>query len=98
MRTLSIILLSFFILQANAQNDLNQAAGNWGGAIELPDGSKLKVVFHVTNMGEALKATMDSPDQGAYNLNMDKAEFSDNTLTMTMNQIQGTYKGTLKDS
>ena len=40
---------------------------------------------------------MDSPDQNAFGLKMDKAEFKENEITLTMNQIQGSYKATLKD-
>ncbi len=96
MKTLSIILFSLFIFQANAQNDLNEAAGNWGGKIEVP-GQSLEVIIHVSNDGTALSASMDSPSQGAFGLKFDKVEYKNSEITMTMNQIQGTYKGTLKD-
>lgn len=89
--------MSLILFQANAQNDINQVIGDWSGAIALPDGSSVNVIFHFSKKGESLSATMDSPSQGAFGLKMDKAEFKENEITLTMNQIQGAYKATLKD-
>lgn len=96
MKILSTLLLSLLLFQANAQSDPKQAVGDWEGSINLPDGRSLQVIFHLSAEGESLSATMDSPAQNAYGLKMDKAEFKDDVITMTMNQIQGSYKGTLK--
>ena len=97
MKTLCILLLSVFLSPFNAPQELNKAAGNWEGTLALPGGQSLKIVFHVMNKDGELSATMDSPDQNAFGLKMDEATFKDNTIKMTMNQIQGTYEGTLKD-
>lgn len=96
MKFFSIVFLSLLVLQASAQNDLNEASGNWSGSIEVP-GQSLKVIFHISHKGTVLTATMDSPNQGAYGLKLDKVAFKENELTMKMNQIQGSYKGILKD-
>lgn len=97
MKTLITLFFSLFLFSASGQDDPNLAAGNWGGALALPGGQSLKIVFHVVNNKGELSATMDSPDQGAYGLKMDEVNFKEGKIEMTMNQIQGTYKGTLKD-
>ncbi len=74
----------------------NDITGNWEGTLTIPNRS-LKLVFHIMNKDDVLTATMDSPDEKAFGLKMDEVKFSGNTLEMTMNQIQGTYKGTFKD-
>ena len=45
----------------------HSVAGTWNGTL-APDGARLRVVFHITRNGDALQATMDSPDQGAKGL------------------------------
>ncbi len=97
MKLLATVFFSLLMFSATAQDNLNEATGNWAGALELPGGQSLRIVFHISNDGEALSATMDSPDQGAFGMKMDKAAYGDKTIELTMNQIQGTYKGTLKD-
>lgn len=97
MKFIGTIFLSLFLFQINAQTDLDQAVGNWEGGIQLPDGSSFPIIFHIVKNDDKLSATMDSPSQSAFGLKMDKTEFKDNQITLTMNQVQGNYKGTLKE-
>jgi len=97
MKLIVTLFLSLFIFSASAQDDPTQAVGNWSGSLNLPGGQSLKIVFHVTSNKGALSATMDSPDQQAYDLKMDKVTYSDSTIEMSMNQIQGVYTGRLKE-
>ncbi len=68
--------------------------GDWEGTIEAP-GMKLKIIFHVTADGDALKSTMDSPDQGAMGLPTNSTTFEDGKLTITASQLGMTYEGAL---
>lgn len=97
MKFFASLVFSLFIFSLSAQDDLQQATGDWSGSLNLPAGQSLKIVFHVTSDKGDLSATMDSPDQQAYGIKMDKVSFSGKSIEMTMNQIQGTYKGTLTD-
>ena len=76
--------------------DKNEASGNWKGALEV-QGTSLPLVFHITNNKGKLSATMDSPDQQAFGLKMNKITYSDKTLEMTIDRLGGRYKGTLKE-
>jgi hypothetical protein len=96
MKLFSILLLSFSLFQAQAQNDIGAATGKWQGSIEVPSQS-IQVTFQISKKGKKLKATMDSPNQGVKDLPLDDVKYKDNQLTMTLNQIQANYKGTLKN-
>ncbi|WP_420385039.1 hypothetical protein [Roseivirga sp.] len=93
----AVITLLFGLLLFFPQDtDLNEAAGNWQGSIDV-QGKSMRIVFHVVNSEGKLSATMDSPDQNAFGYKMDEAKYSDKTLELTINQAGGHYKGTLKD-
>jgi hypothetical protein len=95
MKLFITVFFSLFILSASTQNDPKEAIGDWKGSLELGGGMSLSLIFHITEDNGALTSTMDSPDQQAYGLPMDVTTYKDGTITLTMNQIQGTYKGTL---
>jgi len=69
-------------------------AGDWQGT--LKDGSTdLKTVLHIVSGGGALKATIDSPDQGAYAIPITSVSFKDLKLTWSSDALGATYEGTL---
>lgn len=80
-----------FSLQDNAK-----VVGDWSGKIVTPNGD-LEVIIHLTEKENKLMASMDSPMQGAYDIAMDNASFKDGVLKMSMQAIDGSYEGTLKD-
>jgi pimeloyl-ACP methyl ester carboxylesterase len=71
------------------------AVGDWKGALDLPGGTKLGIVLHVRADGDALSATMDSPDQGAYGIATSAVTFVDGQLTVEVAAIGGRYEGRL---
>jgi len=69
-------------------------AGDWQGT--LKDGSTdLKTVLHIVSGGGVLKATIDSPDQGAYAIPITSVSFKDLKLTWSSDALGATYEGTL---
>lgn len=76
----------------NAQNVL----GDWNGALEV-QGMQLRLVFHITEDGEKLKATMDSPDQGANGIPVDKVTLDGNELTIEMPKMGIKYTSNLNE-
>ena len=66
----------------------------WEGALELPGGIKLRLAFHVlkTRTG-AIRATMDSPDQGAFGIRVDSAEVDKESIKLAVKSIAGEYEG-----
>ncbi len=84
-----LLAISNFV---NAQNVL----GDWNGALEV-QGMQLRIVFHITEDGENLKATMDSPDQGANGIPVDKVTWNGKELTVEMPKMGIKYTSTLND-
>ena len=70
--------------------------GMWLGTLSF-SGTNLRVVFHVSKNPEGkLSATMDSPDQGAKDIPVEKATFQNNHLRLDAKSIGGVFEGDLK--
>lgn len=94
-RILSIItgLLGglFFLSPLSAQD----ISGTWHGKLSVPTGS-LTIVFHINRAADGTYTTLlDSPDQGATNIQTGTTSFKDSVLTIQIPVIQASYKGRL---
>lgn len=69
-------------------------AGDWHGMLDV-QGMKLRIVFHITETGDSLSGTFDSPDQGAFGLPAGSVEFADNILTLEATYPPLVYTGEL---
>lgn len=67
-------------------------AGDWLGTLEA-GARKLRLVFHLVNSADGLKATMDSPDQSAFGLAASSAQLTGVTLKIEMKQYSISYEG-----
>lgn len=92
------VIAIFFGLIFSLSQDAQKATleGDWQGSLNV-QGTSLRLVFHVKNEEGKWSSTMDSPDQNAFGLKMDETVVDGGKIKMTMNQIQGTYEGTLKE-
>jgi len=70
--------------------------GAWSGAIAVGE-MKLRVVFHIVNTQDGLKATMDSPDQGAKGIPVTTVTRDGATLKIEMKSVDGAYEGKISD-
>lgn len=77
---LVLCLISFAAL--TAQNVI----GDWEGQIAI-QGTELKVIFHVTQGQDGLESTLDSPNQGAFDIEMDETVYQGDTLTIKSNKL-----------
>ncbi len=67
--------------------------GVWQGTIDVPTAS-LRVVLKVTKAADgSFAGKMDSPDQGAGDLKIDKITFKDGALNFEMHDIGGYFDG-----
>ncbi|HEX7015425.1 MAG TPA: alpha/beta hydrolase [Cyclobacteriaceae bacterium] len=87
----ALSLLLALSLPAAAQ----QVTGDWYGLLNIP-GSSLRVVFHISQVGDAYSATMDSPDQSAYGIPVTTTRFENRTLTMTVTSLSIDYLGIME--
>ena len=77
---------------------ISPIVGNWEGSLSLPDGSTLRVLFHIKqDRAGVLSATLDSPDQGALEIPVDEVRFEDGALYLYLQVIEGSYTGTLRE-
>ena len=67
--------------------------GDWGGKIKI-QGIQLRIVFHISKDTVLYNATLDSPDQGAFDLPVDSIFFNDENLKMVMTKLGAQYTGT----
>ncbi|MDD4969204.1 MAG: acyl-CoA thioester hydrolase/BAAT C-terminal domain-containing protein [Paludibacter sp.] len=74
-----------------------EITGDWNGALKIQS-MQLRLVFHITKNTAGYSATMDSPDQGAKDIPMSKAQFENGILTIEMAVAQIEYTGKLESS
>ena len=72
-----------------------EIAGDWQGSLDA-GGKTLHLALHVTKDGSgALRATMDSIDQGAMGMPVDTITLAGNAVKFEQKSIGGAYEGTL---
>lgn len=86
-------LALLFVGTAMAQPNHEAVVGTWKGDLDV-QAAVLPVVFHISVANGTLKATMDSPDQGAFGIPVDEASYDGTTLTLKVAAIAGTFTGT----
>jgi hypothetical protein len=70
--------------------------GDWQGTLSIA-GGELRLVLHVSKAADGtLKGLLDSPDQGAENINVDTIAADGAKLHFAINAIKGNFDGTLK--
>ncbi len=86
-----LLLLTYFLV-IPAQ----EITGSWKGELEI-QGAKLPLIVHFSKNDSVYKGTLDSPNQGATGIPMDKVEFNDKKVSFEIKSIGLQYNGTLKD-
>ncbi|MBN1223503.1 MAG: hypothetical protein JXB23_09655 [Candidatus Aminicenantes bacterium] len=94
-----LLLLGTAVLMAgSAYGGEKRIEGIWEGNLEV-QGTTLKIVVKISKETDGtLKATLDSPDQGAMDVPLDNVAFEDNTFHFELTAAQGTYEGKLDES
>lgn len=70
--------------------------GNWLGRISMGAAS-LRLVLKVTRSGGAHSATLDSIDQGARDLKIDRIQFEGRDLQFEMTKLRASYSGKMSE-
>jgi hypothetical protein len=72
--------------------------GDWQGTLAIGAG-EVRIILHITKSSEGtLKATMDSPDQGASGMPVDSIALEGSKLKFATGAVKGTYEGTVKSN
>lgn len=90
--TFTTIILSLLFSGFGQSSSIS---GNWDSVLKLGD-VKLRLVLKITDGPNGqLQAVMDSPDQGASDLEVNSITLQGNVLRFEMKRLQITYEGTL---
>jgi hypothetical protein len=94
-----ILILAALILAtsivAASQAQAQDIAGDWQGALNTGAG-ELRLVLHITKGADgALKATLDSVDQGSNGIPVSSISFKSSKLSLGIDAVHGTYEGTV---
>lgn len=79
---------------ATRADEPRDVAGVWEGDLEVA-GTSLRLVLHVEKAGEGLKASLDSPDQGATGLAVDTIRLEGDALSLEMKRLRASFQGKL---
>ncbi|WP_339917073.1 alpha/beta hydrolase family protein [Yeosuana marina] len=88
------ITVFIFTFSVSAQT----ITGDWFGQLDIPNGKTLRINFHISKNNETYITSMDSPDQGAYDIPTDSTSFIKNKLNIKLSALKAEYNGELKDS
>ncbi len=94
------LILSLFCTLTTASDTnppVTNIMGDWHGQLSVM-GTKLRISFHISQQGEQLTTTMDSPDQGAMGIATTSTSFENNQLYISIKTLGAEYKGMIKDA
>jgi hypothetical protein len=95
MKNKSIIILccAFFMHLSGFGQSEWPIYGSWAGKLSF-QGQSLRMVFHIEQVEDGgYKASIDSPDQGAYGLNVQQCEVDSNKLVLRLPNLMATFEG-----
>lgn len=73
-----------------------EISGKWNGVLKVQE-TQLRVVFNVTKTENGYSSTMDSPDQKAMGIPLEKTTFENSVLKLEIPSAQISYQGTLNN-
>ncbi len=92
------IMVAVMAVAAVCVAQAQDVTGDWQGPLAIGAGV-VRIVLHVTKSPEGtLKATMDSPDQGALGMPVDSITLDGNKLKFVTSAVKGNYEGTVKNN
>ena len=96
-KTIITLLTALFVLSAHAQvNPTTTLEGSWSGKLKV-GAMSLTLVLHLEQAEGYVKASLDSPDQGAKGISASKEYLSDDSVALKIESIGATYRAKLKD-
>ena len=96
-KTIITLLTALLVLSAQAQvNPTTTLEGSWSGKLKV-GAMLLTLVLHLEQADGYVKASLDSPDQGAKGISAYKEYLSDDSVAIKVESIGATYRAKLKD-
>jgi fermentation-respiration switch protein FrsA (DUF1100 family) len=79
--------------------NIEDIEGLWLGSLKLSNGQELRLLFNISSSPEGLPtATIDSLDQGAKGIPVEKVIYKDGNLRLEVTAIKGSFEGALKEN
>ncbi|MBI2257591.1 MAG: alpha/beta fold hydrolase [Flavobacteriia bacterium] len=101
MKNLFIFFLLIFNFSVFSQNHEKELIGTWKGKLKIENEKSLNIIFHFSlDKNKKLMASMDSPDQGAYQLEMENVRLVLKYIKAEIPAFKISFKGKIvsKDS
>jgi uncharacterized protein len=92
MKTLFLQLVWLLAFSTNLLAQQTSIIGSWKGALEVP-GDKLTLVVHISGEDGSYSSTLDSPDQMAFDIPVNKTTFEGQTLILELPPMAASYSG-----
>lgn len=90
-----VVCSSVFSFTNVSANDIE---GVWEGTLEV-QGQSIAIIVKISKQGDGtIKATLDSPAQGAKDVPLDNVTLENDTFRFELKSAQGVYEGTLEKS
>ncbi len=93
---LSVICVLFAFTVTSFAANPNPVVGTWNGKLDV-SGVQLRLAFNITDSSGALVATMDSPDQGAFDIPLDSVRVVNDSVYIHSAPMSALYKGLVTD-
>ena len=96
-KVFAIVIMLLGVLSLYGQD----IVGDWNGSFtaEGPDGEvTLSIVFHITATDDGFSSTLDSPDQGAFDIPTDATTYENKELSVKISELDFVYTGKLTDA
>ena len=88
-----VTVLLIFLAAAAAIATAQDIVGDWQGTLSA-GGNELRLVLHITKSADgAMKATLDSVDQGANGIPVNAVTLKNSMLNLDVAAVHGTYEG-----
>lgn len=91
------ILLTLGLIAFSLVSKAQDITGRWYGLLDVM-GMQMPLEFNITEENAELKATMDSPEQKAFNIPVSHISFENNTLKLEVEAAKLSYTGQFIDA
>lgn len=91
MKILSIFSFICFLAFASS-TQAQDITGDWNGALKIQS-LQLRLIFHIKNDSGTLTATMDSPDQNGYGMEVEQLTFDYPDISLEIPKLRLNYMG-----
>jgi uncharacterized protein len=95
MKTLFFQLVWLLMLNTSLLAQQTTISGSWKGTLEVP-GDKLTLVVNITAQDGTYKSTLDSPDQMAFDIPVEKTTFDGKQLILELPPMAANFSGEIQ--